>query len=132
MSSRTVVHFEIPANEPERLSKFYADVLGWKFKKTEVVDMEYWTISTGPRGKSVGGGMYKRSGPEDVPRNFIGVKDIDKRIAAFKAAGGREVVPKTEVPSMGWSFIGADPESNLIALWQAGPAPRRRPAKRRK
>ncbi|MDG7021750.1 MAG: VOC family protein, partial [Nitrososphaerota archaeon] len=73
MSSRTVVHFEIPANEPERLSKFYADVLGWKFKKTEVVDMEYWTISTGPRGKSVGGGMYKRSGPEDVPRNFIGV-----------------------------------------------------------
>lgn len=132
MSARTIVHFEIPANDTARLSKFYADVFRWKFQKTEMEDMDYWTISTGPRGKSIGGGMYKRSGPEDVPRNFIGVKGIDKYIAAFKAAGGREVVPKTEVPNMGLSFIGADPENNLIALWEAKMPPRRARAKRRR
>lgn len=133
MATRTIVHFEIPANEPEKLSKFYADVFGWKFKKTEMVDMDYWMISTGPRGKTIGGGMYKRSGPEDVPRNFIGVKGIDKYIEAFKAAGGREVVGKMEVPKMGWSFIGRDPEGNLIALWeQTSPARPARPRPKRR
>lgn len=132
MSARTIVHFEIPANDAAKLSKFYSDVFGWKFKKTEMEDMDYWMISTGPPGKSVGGGMYKRKGPQDTPRNFIGVKGIDKYIAAFKAAGGRELVPKMEVPSMGWSFIGADPEGNLIALWEAQMPARRRTSKRRK
>ena len=95
-------------------------------------DMDYWMISTGPRGKSVGGGMYKRTGATDVPRNYINVDKIDKHIEAFKNAGGREVVGKMEVPSMGWSFIGADPEGNLIALFEATVAPRRstKPKKR--
>ena len=133
MVTKTVVHFEIPANDPAALSKFYSDVFGWKFKKTQISDMDYWTISTGPRGKSVGGGMYKRTGATDVPRNYIGVDKIDKHIEAFKKAGGNEVVGKMEVHKMGWSFIGADPEGNLIALWEAQmPPPRRRTTKRRK
>jgi len=131
MVTKTVVHFEIPANDLARLSKFYSDVFGWKFEKAQMSDMEYWTISTGPRGKSVGGGMYKRTGATDVPRNYIGVDKIDKHIEAFKKAGGREVVGKMEVPNMGWSYIGADPEGNLIALFEGMAAPRRR-TKRRK
>ena len=126
MVVKTIVHFEIPANDIAKLSKFYADVFGWKFEKGRMSDMEYWTISTGPRSKSVGGGMYKRTGATDVPRNYIGVDKIDKHIEAFRKAGGREVVGKMEVPKMGWSYIGADPEGNLIALFERVSAPRRR------
>jgi len=130
MVTKTVVHFEIPANDPETLSKFYSEVFGWKFKKESMPDMDYWMISTGPRGKSVGGGMYKKMAPNEAPRNYIGVEKIDKYVEAFKNAGGKELVGKTEVPEMGWSFIGVDPEGNTIALFEA--TARRRPAAKRR
>jgi predicted enzyme related to lactoylglutathione lyase len=62
----------------------------------------------------------------------IGVDKIDKHIEAFKDAGGREVVGKMEVPAMGWSFIGADPEGNLIALFETAAAPRRSTKRKKK
>src|ERR1700731_3525440 len=71
MVVKTVVHFEIPAGEVESLSKFYKEVFGWKFSKAPVPDMEYWLISTGPTGKSVPGGMYKKMHAQEGPRNFI-------------------------------------------------------------
>jgi uncharacterized protein len=118
MVIKTVVHFEIPAEDAAKLSKFYSDVFGWKFEKAQMPDMEYWMITTGPRNKSVGGGMYKKSGPTDVPRNYIQVNKIDEHIAAFKKAGGKEAVGKMEVPGMGWSYIGIDPEGNMIAMFE--------------
>jgi uncharacterized protein len=129
MVVKTIVHFEIPAADAGRLSEFYARVFGWRFEKTPIPGMDYWMISTGPQGKSVGGGMYVKTSSEDRPRNFVQVDSIDPAIAEFKAAGGREVTPKMEVPEMGWSFIGADPEGNVIALWEAkmrAAPPRRR------
>ena len=114
----TIVHFEIPADDIELLRKFYSEVFGWKFEKASMPEMEYWMITTGPRGKSVGGGMYKKMAREG-PRNFIAVSDIDEAIGRFSRAGGREIVGKQEVPKMGWSYIGADPEGNVIALWEA-------------
>jgi len=132
MVVHTIVHFEIAATEPERLAKFYRQVFGWKVEKAPTPGMDYWLITTGPRGKSVGGGMYRKGSPDDRPRNFIHVGDIDAAIRTFEDAGGTEVVGKMEVPGMGWSFIGADPEGNHIALWQPKMMPRSRPrAKRR-
>ena len=115
---KTIVHFEIAATDAEKLSQFYSKAFGWKFEKAPMPGMDYWLISTGPRGKSVGGGMYRKMGPDDRPRNFIHVDQIDDAIATFKSAGGSEIVGKMEVPGMGWSFIGADPEGNHIALWE--------------
>jgi hypothetical protein len=131
MVTKTIVHFEIPAKDPETLSKFYSEVFGWKFEKSPMQEMDYWLITTGPRGKSVGGGMYKKMAPDEGPRNYIGVDKIDKHIEAFKNAGGKELVGKMEVPKMGWSFIGVDPEGNAIAIFEAMARPRRS-TKRRK
>jgi len=38
------------------------------------------------------------------------VDKIDKAIETFTMAGGKQVVQKMEVPGIGWSFIGVDPE----------------------
>lgn len=132
MVVKTIVHFEIPANDVERLSKFYSDVFGWKFAKEQMQDIDYWMINTGPRGKAVFGGMYKRTGAGDLPRNYIAVDKIDQAIETFKNAGGREVVAKAEIPKIGWSFIGADPEGNLIALFQTAPPPPKKKKQKRK
>jgi predicted enzyme related to lactoylglutathione lyase len=124
---KTIVHFEIAATDAEKLSEFYHQVFGWKFEKAPMPGMDYWLISTGPQGKSVGGGMYLKSGPDDRGRNFVLVEEIDSAIRTFENAGGTEVVGKMEVPGMGWSFIGADPEGNHIALWEPKMPMRRRP-----
>ena len=42
MVVKTVVHFEIPADNVERLSKFYKDVFGWKITKAPMPDFDYW------------------------------------------------------------------------------------------
>lgn len=131
MAIKTIVHFEIPANDVERLSKFYKDVFGWKFTKTPMPEFDYWLISTGPEGKSVGGGMYKKMNTQDSPRNFIQVDKIDPAIATFKKAGGKEIMGKQEVPNIGYTFIGTDPEGNVIGLFQPQQPPKP-PSKRRK
>jgi predicted enzyme related to lactoylglutathione lyase len=116
---KSIVHFEIPANDAASLSRFYADTFGWKFEKQDMGGMEYWLITTGPRSKSVGGGMDKKMGPTDAPRNFVNVDDIDSTILTFNANGGKEVMGKQEVPGMGWTYIGVDPEGNMVGLWEA-------------
>lgn len=80
--------------------------------------MEYWLIRTGPPEETVGGGMYAKMDVNDLPRNYIGVDSIDEAIKKFKSAGGTETVGKQEVPGVGWSFIGRDPEGNPIALFE--------------
>ena len=119
MVVKTIVHFEIPANDVEKQREFYSKCFGWKFEQAKIPNFEYWMISTGPRNKSVGGGMYKKMSPNETPRNYVNVDDLDSAIVTFKNAGGSEIVGKQEVPGMGWSFIGADPEGNMIAMWQA-------------
>jgi len=123
MVIKTIAHFEIPAKDVEQLSKFYTEVFGWNFNKVPMGDFDYWLISTGPEGKSVGGGMYKKMGAQDGPRNYIEVDDIDAAMETFKKAGGKEVMGKQEVPEMGWTFIGADPEGNVVGLWKPMPRP---------
>jgi predicted enzyme related to lactoylglutathione lyase len=114
---KTVVHFEIPAGDVEKLSKFYTDSFGWKFKKMPMGDFEYWMISTGPEGKTVSGGMYKKMGTEG-PKNYIAVEEIDSAIATFEKAGGKEVMGKQRT-GQGWTFLGADPEGNVIGIFQS-------------
>jgi uncharacterized protein len=61
MVVRTIVHFEIPADDAERLSEFYGRVFGWKFEKAPIPGMDYWMISTGPERR-------RRHVPEDDAR----------------------------------------------------------------
>ena len=119
MVTKTVVHFEIPAQDVEKLSKFYSDVFGWKFQKQPMGEMDYWMIVTGPRRRSVAGGMYKKQMDMEMPRNYIAVDKIDSAIATFTNAGGKQVVGKQEVPGFGWSFLGVDPEGNAVGLFEA-------------
>lgn len=44
-----IVHFEIPADDPERAIKFYEDVFGWEVQKWEG-PFDYWLVTTGLRG----------------------------------------------------------------------------------
>ena len=55
-----VVHFEIPADQPERAIEFYSKIFGWQFQKWDG-PMPYWMINTG-EGPGINGGWVTRGG----------------------------------------------------------------------
>jgi predicted enzyme related to lactoylglutathione lyase len=57
----TIGYFEIQSSDPNRDSKFYQSVFGWKFIKEEFIPIEYYRIETG----GINGGLLKR--PVKVP-----------------------------------------------------------------
>lgn len=108
------IHFEITVADPDRAAKFYTDVFGWKFSKWEG-PMEYWLIMTGEKDEpGINGGMMKGDAPKTV--NTVDVPNIDEYIAKITSAGGKVIMPKTELPGMGWYAYVQDTEGNALGL----------------
>lgn len=122
---KTPVHFEIVADDPDRLSRFYSDLFGWKFQKAPMPGDEYWLIETAPPGQGVNGGMLRRRDPQQRGINYIQVESVDEFIRKVESVGGRIMMPKTEVPGEGWFAVALDPQDNPFGLWQhkTPPAP---------
>lgn len=118
MSSR-VIHFELPADDPDRCANFYADAFGWKIEKWGG-PTDYWLVATGEDSEpGINGGIGRRQGPEDQTTNTIDVADLDAAVAAVEAAGGRITNPKHAVPGVGWLAYGTDTEGNPFGIMQA-------------
>lgn len=122
----TVIHFEIPARDIEKESKFYSELFGWKIDK--LGDMEYYSITTVPMDQKgnllrpgVNGGLYKKDQPQQMPINYIYVESVDEYSKKVTALGGQIVVPKTEIPKMGWFAVAVDPEGNTFGLFEVLP-----------
>jgi predicted enzyme related to lactoylglutathione lyase len=95
MSKNRVVHFEIGAEDPEKLSEFYKKALGWEINLWPGSD--YWMV-----GKT-----------EDRAEGAI--KDIE-------ANGGKVVKPLADMPMgpeeiMRWCYC-EDPQGNIFGLMQ--------------
>jgi uncharacterized protein len=122
----SVVHFEIPADQPERASKFYKDAFGWNIQKWEG-PMSYWMLGTTESNEmgrpttpgSINGGMGKRDGTLKSIVVTIGVPDIDKALQKVEKAGGKTVAKKQAVGDMGFTAYFKDSEGNVVGLFQA-------------
>src|SRR2546425_10217911 len=93
----TVVHFEIPADDPERAAKFYRELFGWEISRWEGsagggAGAEYWmgrTVSTDAAGQptrsGVNGGRLRPVFPGPPPRHSRGGAGGDR----VRPAAGR-------------------------------------------
>jgi uncharacterized protein len=118
------VHFELPAKNMEVLKAFYSKVFGWKIEKWQAGPIEYWMITTGENDQpGINGGFYKQGGPLPATGtvNTIGVENLDEALAKLVANGGQVVVPKGEIPGVGWLAYGKDPEGTVFGMMQAMP-----------
>ncbi len=118
----TLIHFEIPANDVEKLKQFYEQVFGWKILQYPG-PIDYWIIQTVPTDEKgmlkrpgVNGGMYKKPQPEIKPINYYAVESITDFLAKIEKLGGKVIIPKEEVPDVGWVAAAMDPEGNQFAL----------------
>ena len=122
MIDHTIVHFEIPANDLEKLKKFYILLFGWKIELMPG-QVEYYGIYTVPVDEKgmplkpgVNGGLMKKQNPEHKAVNYIQVESVDEYMKKIENLGGRIVVPKMEVPGIGWWALALDPEGNQFAI----------------
>ncbi|MBA3553694.1 MAG: VOC family protein [Gemmatimonadales bacterium] len=122
----TVVHFEIPADQPERAAKFYRELFGWNINRWENPGgMEYWMVETVPTNEQgmpvrpgVNGGLMPRMFPDQVPTNYIAVADLDEAVAKAERLGAKVLMGRQPVPGMGWFAQLSDTEGNVFAMWQ--------------
>jgi uncharacterized protein len=113
-----VVHFEIPAGDPNRAVDFYGKVFGWQFEKWSG-PIEYWLISTGDSGApGINGGLLASGGPVKSTTNTIQVDSVDATAAAVKSAGGKQHSPKAAIPGVGYFAYCEDTEGNVFGLMQ--------------
>ena len=114
-----VVHFELPADDPDRAAKFYADAFGWKVEKWGG-PTDYWLVTTGEAPEpGIDGGIGRRQDADDQITNTIDVPDLDAAVTAVEAAGGRITRAKGPVPGVGWLAYAVDTEGNPFGMMQA-------------
>ena len=121
-----VVHFEIPATDPDKLSQFYTQLFGWKIEKMDMGGTPYHSVSTVPTDDkgmptvpgAIGGGIAPRMSPDQRVTNYVEVESVDEYAAKAKKLGAKEAMGKMPVPGMGFFAILTDPEGNPFGVWE--------------
>jgi uncharacterized protein len=111
-----VVHVELTSSDPAGTRKFLSDVFGWKFKKEEMGPMEYWTFEA---GNGPGGGlMAPMEGREPGTLNYVLVESVDAAVKKISSHGGKIIMPKQEIPNVGWFAVYEIPGGVQQAIYQ--------------
>lgn len=117
-----VVHFEIPAVEPERAAEFYRSVFGWKIEKWEG-PVDYWLVTTGgDQEPGINGAIKNRVGPEHSVCNTISVPSVDAFVKRIEDSGGKAVSPKMAIPGVGYHAYCEDTEGVVFGLIEDDPS----------
>jgi predicted enzyme related to lactoylglutathione lyase len=120
--ANNLVFFAVHADDVARARRFYEKVFGWKFQPWGPPD--FFLATTGTKDDpGVAGALQKRH--ELVPGKdvlgyecTIGVADVDAAMAAVEAHGGKVILPKCEIPTVGYLFKFRDTEGNVACAKQ--------------
>ncbi|WP_340541098.1 VOC family protein [Nocardioides sp. GXZ039] len=119
--------FEMPADDVERASSFYAKVFGWGTPPMGTEGAYALTTAADDFGNpteigGINGGIHRRTDPADAgPVVNISVDDLDATLEQIVAAGGRVVQPRSEVDEFGLSMaLFADTEGNVLGIYRFG------------
>lgn len=118
MANNRIVHFEIPANEPQALTKFYSEMFGWTFQKAPIPGPEYWMCKTGSEGPGIDGAVMQRQNAGQPWMNYVDVASIDASLATATKLGAQVALPRTPVADMGFVAAFIDPQGNICGLWE--------------
>jgi len=116
----SIVHFDISAENTERVQAFYETLFGWKITDAPgPIPYKFIETADAEGNPGVGGGIAQRSeGEEGGITNFIGVDSVDDYLLKVKAAGGTVVQGKMPVPGFGYLAVCLDTEGNRFGLWE--------------
>jgi predicted enzyme related to lactoylglutathione lyase len=132
----SVVHFEMPYDNPERVAKFYHTAFGWETQAlgdemgnyvlatTTETDTDRMPTQPG----AINGGFYpkKPDMPAQYPSIVIAVDNLTEARDRVTRAGGRLLGEPMEIPGVGTYVSFMDPEGNRVAMLE----PSRRDSRR--
>ena len=130
MKKNSVAHFEIYADDPEKLQQFYTSLFDWSFEAVPGMDYRFVkTVDTDGRGMAaqpggINGGMMKRPTGfnERAWVNYVNVESLEASVRRAESLGARVMKGKTAVPGMGWFAMLTDHQENVFAMWQTDSA----------
>ena len=116
MGKSKVVHWEITLADKataNRVKTFFGDIFSWKIVSDPKFD--YGLVAADDSG--IGGGIGP-AGPGDKGHVtfYIGVDDVAACLKRIEAAGGKTVMPATEVVPGTTIGLFTDPAGNLVGL----------------
>ena len=107
--------FEIGTRDIKKSKKFYDAVFDWGLKTDpNFPDMEM--IDT---GAPLSGAIFK--GPPEMPLGvsvYFQVDSIIETLTKVEEAGGMVIMPKTEIPMVGWFGLFKDPEGVMVSIFE--------------
>ena len=112
----TVQHFEIPADDVERASRFYREVFGWGVD-AHAPDLVFVDPARGGAESTAVGGEIRRRSDHETPTIVITVDDIAVALEAIVRAGGAALGEPETIDDEGRIAYFTDTEGNRIGLW---------------
>lgn len=118
--SNAISWFEIPATNYERAKKFYNTVLETEITDSPIPEGKYGMFPYDNDNNGVGGGLVEMEGikpsSEGVTVYLNGGNDLNAPLARVASAGGKVIMPKTDIGENGYMAQFIDTEGNKIAL----------------
>jgi len=124
----SVVHFEMPAEDRNRVASFYTKAFGWR---TQMLgeDMGNYVIATTTeldenglpkRPGAINGGFFQKTKdmPAQYPSVVIAVDDIKESMKKVMDAGGKVLGEPMEIPGVGQYVSFFDTEGNRVSMLQ--------------
>ncbi len=106
-------HFEVMADDPEKVSRFYSGVFGLNFRK----NLGDYTLVNEGCANNLSGAVRKRSGRNLTGMPTIRVQNLHSAMDSVIKNGGRVVVPAKALPNLGWMAYCEDPEGNAFSIF---------------
>ncbi len=109
------VHIEIASTDPERTKKFFEDVFEWDFEGVPEMNYHTYEAPSPPHG----GLMSPMENQRPGILNYLLSHSIDEDIKKIESAGGHILLPKMEIPGVGWWASFEEPTGIVLALFEA-------------
>lgn len=123
-----VVHFEMPAQDRNRMAVFYANAFGWKTRMLGEEMGNYTIVITTETDEdgvitsrgAINGGFYPKNDeiPDQCPSLVIGVENIQEAMSRITGAGGKLLGVPMEIPGYGMYVSFYDTEGNRASLME--------------
>jgi len=120
MSGVSINWFEIPVADEARAAKFYAEALG--IELGEMQGPEGRPMKVFMNGEMPSGALIKGEGnaPSATgPLVYLNAPDLNGVVSRTEKAGGKVVMPKTDIGPHGQIAMIVDSEGNRIGLHSA-------------
>lgn len=112
-----VVHWEFWSEDPAKIGDFYRKVFDWKVQ--HIPELDYHVVAAGGEGGIGGGIMKPKEGPWPARLSmYIQVDDLESYGAKIRAAGGKLLMEKMDVPGVGSFSLFEDPDGRVLGMWK--------------